>query len=415
MGKAACIQIVVLLAAAWMPAAADDRPAAEKAPAAKPKLLEAIRKAPDISAAGQAYVAARNTGRKDPEVYKAYIQRLLELGEPRMAFITATELTRLEPDNGVAWGVIGYTHACAGKMALAYAALVKAAALAPDNIGILSNVGLLSVWEQKSPGIDEVPAAAKESMSSNGGDWSTRESYTNGRTEAEAAYEARVGRIKRMKERAEKAQAAYEEVKARHKDLADRYEVLREQARTYEAEYNDSVAKIDEYKRKMALTGRDTDEATLNELYLRNLALRRKTAYNELNRVRREMAPLKRAYQKGRRVVERAKQEADRAKEAADFAERTVPKLTWKPPAVNGRVVTEGSVRPKAGPKTKPPATKPADQAAFKLRMAKMMMDNRHYEKAAAMLKEIVDQYPDSDEAVEAEKLLDKIKLLVSP
>jgi len=44
MGKAACIQIVVLLAAAWMPAAADDQPAAEKpAPAAKPKLLDKIK------------------------------------------------------------------------------------------------------------------------------------------------------------------------------------------------------------------------------------------------------------------------------------------------------------------------------------------------------------------------------------
>src|SRR3954462_9556895 len=74
---------------------------------------EKIREAATPSQAVEAYAAAAPgvSGDDLNAVERAYVRRMIDFGLPEMAEAQAAELTRHTPDDGVAWGVLGFMSA----------------------------------------------------------------------------------------------------------------------------------------------------------------------------------------------------------------------------------------------------------------------------------------------------------------
>jgi hypothetical protein len=106
----------------------------------------AIQQAPDPSAVISAYANALSQERNNPELYNAYVSRMVDLGLPEMAYHQAQTLTTLQSDNGLGWGVVAYVDARRAQMPEAIAAINQAGQYAPDNKFVQHTAGELVAW-----------------------------------------------------------------------------------------------------------------------------------------------------------------------------------------------------------------------------------------------------------------------------
>jgi hypothetical protein len=68
--------------------------------------IQAIQQAPDPSAVVAAYGNGIALAPNDPKLHEAYVARMVDMGLPEMAYHQAQILTTLQPNNGLAWGVV---------------------------------------------------------------------------------------------------------------------------------------------------------------------------------------------------------------------------------------------------------------------------------------------------------------------
>lgn len=108
--------------------------------------IQAIQQAPDPSAVITAYANAFAQERNSPELYNAYVSRMVDLGLPEMAYHQAQTLTALQSDNGLGWGVVAYVDARRAQMPEAIAAINLAGQYAPDDKFIQHTAGELVAW-----------------------------------------------------------------------------------------------------------------------------------------------------------------------------------------------------------------------------------------------------------------------------
>jgi len=120
--------------------------AASAAPLGEDDALQAIQQAPDPSAAVAAYADGAALDRNDPKLDEAYVTRMVDLGLPELAYHQAQSLTTLEPNNGVAWGVVAYVDARRGQMPEAVDAINRAGQLAPNQEFVLRTAGEILAW-----------------------------------------------------------------------------------------------------------------------------------------------------------------------------------------------------------------------------------------------------------------------------
>ena len=108
--------------------------------------IRAIRRAEDPREALSAYAKGCSISRLNAELHTAHVRRMLQFGRPETAYYPAQAAVRLEPENGMAWGVLGYVHGKRHRLEEALAAAVRAAKYAPDDNSILHNAGQLVAW-----------------------------------------------------------------------------------------------------------------------------------------------------------------------------------------------------------------------------------------------------------------------------
>ena len=70
--------------------------------------IQAIQQAADPSAVIAAYGSGLAITTTDPRLHEAYVTRMVDMGLPEMAYHQAETLTTLQPNNGLAWGVVAY-------------------------------------------------------------------------------------------------------------------------------------------------------------------------------------------------------------------------------------------------------------------------------------------------------------------
>ena len=108
--------------------------------------IQAMQQASDPSAAVTAYANGIATDRNNPKIYAAYVNKMIELGLPELAYRQAEYLTGLDSNNGLGWGVVAYVDARRGQMPEAISAIVLAGQFAPENAFVQRTAGELAAW-----------------------------------------------------------------------------------------------------------------------------------------------------------------------------------------------------------------------------------------------------------------------------
>jgi len=155
---AACAAIIcVLLLSIHLaaPAAAAESPATAPAKATGAAsfadLIEVIKTEKDPSLVLRAYTKACAIDRLNPQLNSVYMRRMLRLGRPRAAYMSARILVKQDEDAGLAWALIGYMLGRSNKYLDAMTATARALEFNSDDPSILNNAGQLAAWFDNAP------------------------------------------------------------------------------------------------------------------------------------------------------------------------------------------------------------------------------------------------------------------------
>ncbi|MFB3894655.1 MAG: hypothetical protein ACE15C_21855, partial [Phycisphaerae bacterium] len=114
-------------------------------------LLKAVQSAQDPSAAVLAYANALAVDRGNVKLHEAYIRKMVGFGTPEMAYSQAQMLVALDPNNGLAWGVIAYVSAKRGDAVPALSDIALAVQNLPDDPFIQRTTAQLVAWYDSKP------------------------------------------------------------------------------------------------------------------------------------------------------------------------------------------------------------------------------------------------------------------------
>jgi hypothetical protein len=183
----------VLAAAAPLLAQAAADPPQPAAPAEQPAdqgaLLNSIRQAPDPSAAINAYAKAQATAPDDLAVERAYVERMVSFGLPEMAETQAQDITRRDPNHGLAWAVVAYMNAKRKQTAAALTAITVAVKRAPDDAFVLRSAGELVAWYDTRADKAQIPESVKQWTEAMRSDLAQREAYADAYKQARESYQ----------------------------------------------------------------------------------------------------------------------------------------------------------------------------------------------------------------------------------
>jgi hypothetical protein len=120
--------------------------------------IQTIQQAPDPSAAVTAFADGVAVDRNNPQLYEAFVHRLVDLGLPELAFHQAQMLIGLEPTNGLGWAVAGYVDARRGRMPDAVSEISKAGQYAPESQFVQRTAGEVVAWYDFKADKSQLPA-----------------------------------------------------------------------------------------------------------------------------------------------------------------------------------------------------------------------------------------------------------------
>ena len=114
-------------------------------------LIKIIKTDDDPSVVLRSYTRACALNRMDPELNSAYMRRMLLLGRPRAAYMSARILSAQDADAALAWAMIGYMMGRSNKYLDALTATARALEFNSDDPSILNNAGQLAAWFDNAP------------------------------------------------------------------------------------------------------------------------------------------------------------------------------------------------------------------------------------------------------------------------
>ena len=150
--------------------------------------IQAVQQAPDPSAAIAAFANGFAADRNSPQLYDAYVSRMVELGLPEMAYHQAQTLTALQANNGLAWGVVAYVDARRGQMPEAISAVNLAGQFTPNNTFVQHTAGELVAWYDLKADKSTVAQNAKDGLEKLRGLLDKRPAFSEAYNTARKAY-----------------------------------------------------------------------------------------------------------------------------------------------------------------------------------------------------------------------------------
>ena len=158
-------------------------------PATTAAAIQAIQQAPDPSAAVAAYGSGLAIAPNDPQLHDAYVARMVDMGLPEMAFHQAQTLTTLQPNNGLAWGVVAYVDARRGQMPEAVSAINLAGQFASSNKFVAHTAGEILAWYDLKADKAKLPDNAKDALTRIRGLLNKQPAFTESYDVARKAYQ----------------------------------------------------------------------------------------------------------------------------------------------------------------------------------------------------------------------------------
>jgi hypothetical protein len=158
-------------------------------PATTAAAIQAIQQAPDPSAAVAAYGSGLAIAPNDPNLHEAYVARMVEMGLPEMAFHQAHTLATLQPNNGLAWGVLAYVDARRSQMPEAVSAINLAGQFAATNKFVAHTAGEILAWYDIKADKSKLPDNAKDGLTRIRGLLDKQPAFTEAYDTARKAYQ----------------------------------------------------------------------------------------------------------------------------------------------------------------------------------------------------------------------------------
>jgi hypothetical protein len=406
------------------PAAADEaapekttteKPAAKELSAEEARQLEEqvakIERAIKPGEAAAAYTAARTIDRKSPKVYRAYIRWMLRYGLPQIAYPAANELVRLDREDGLAWGVIGYMLGRQNRLAEAGRALVRAAEAEETNKGVMNNLGILSGWYDSDPQAkQQLPSEVTAALYAHKKEWSKQEGFERGHKRASAIVKKREEEKRKWEQRIAEAKKDLEPLRKEIDELLREYHDAR---RDWEHHRN----RRNSHQRDLNDVNRQIDERRKDDKNTRDLEKRRNRLRDDINDEEKEM---RKHADRGRDIDRKGRDRRgdyeEKRAELRKLEHESRQALTegrlafpWTPPAVNGAIVPQ---RENFVMKALPGRVFTGDEearAAKRLQIAKLYLKNKLPEKARELLQDIVDRWEESEAGKEAKVLLESL------
>src|SRR5664280_1117071 len=157
--------------------------------------IQAIQQAPDPSAVVAAYGNGIALAPNDPKLHEAYVARMVDLGLPEMAYHQAQILTTLQPNNGLAWGVVAYVDARRGQMPEAVSAINLAGQFASSNKFVVHTAGEIIAWYDVKADKTKLPDNAKDGLTRVRGLVDKQPAFTEAYDTARKAYQGQTSEV----------------------------------------------------------------------------------------------------------------------------------------------------------------------------------------------------------------------------
>ncbi len=389
-----------------MPAAtATAEPATDLATTSIVALIVSIRDAKDVATAATNYSKARAIDKDDTEVHDEYMKKMLTFGHPKIAAYPAMELKRLQAKNGTAWAVMGYNDAKKGKYLPAFLSTMRGMQLLPDNPGIQNNAGVLLAWYETRHLKPKLTADLKTVLSQNSAKWLEKAKYAEAYSKCKSQFAAREERMAKLKAEVTPAEEAAKAAARESSQATDRY---RKYARAIAGLEDDMRDLRRAYERASRSSKTDTKtEKKRRKKLMAEVQSRIKPYKKKMESLEKASRSVRKEAAEKAQIFSKAKMALAKAKTALKAEESIKPSLTWIPPAVDGVITPEDPNPPNfaahTGPTSKP---SPLSLADVRLKMAKLLLQNKRADKAIAILEAIIKDYPDSKAANEAGELL---------
>jgi tetratricopeptide (TPR) repeat protein len=358
-----------------------------------------------------AYARGCAVDRSRPEIHNAYLRRMLTFGLPQIAYYPARVLVTMEPDNGTAWGVVGYMHGRRGELDKALSATLQAVQLAREDPSILHNAGQLTAWYDHEIEPPKIPDRSKRALARVREELAKAPAFAKAYGTIESAYQRRAALAKEFDQKIAAADAEVLtlerlalEIDRKLRDLADEIEYRQDLIDGLRRElqpagwgyYVDPYGRIISYPRYGPRRGDvrariREQERIIDELKLKIRVLRRegRDVLADLKRKRSDLEGLRKQMKQALAAVER--------------------RFRWDPPAVDGVVTDELEQFPPA-PTTTRSVPEDAESAAEKrLDMARLYLRHDLHDKAVEILRAIIKNYGSTKASEQARQLLDTL------
>ena len=377
--------------------------------------IRIIKTDKDPSVVLRAYTKGCGLNRMDPELNSVYMRRMLLLGRPRAAYMSARILSAQDSDAGLAWAMIGYMLGRSNKYLDALTATARGLEFNSDDPSILNNAGQLAAWFDNAPRPPKLGDREKRIMDKLKDKFQKSQVYKDAYARINSIYVTCKSQRADLDAKLTKAETAYN--KARTEELIGRADIKRINAQIIQQ--NEKLDDLEKELRKNRNRLYAVDENG-NYYYSRRAVLDEHariqrsidTTQSKKDALRKEGAPIVPKIRIATAQGAKLRKDIGTYRTALKGIKPAILRqLRWDPPAVDGVFTAETThLPPRIKPSTRPSMkiidTSPEAAAAKKLKVAKLYASNEKFERAKEIILEIVEKYPKTKAAAQAKALL---------
>ena len=347
---------------------------------------------------------ACSVDRDDRSVNRAYLSRMLKFGQVQKAVYAARRLLKLNGNDGLAAATLAYYEADRGYLQLAFPEAIRAAALLPEDPGVMYNAGALAAWYEHQKEPLTISREIRQVMREDLPGWMDEPAFAESYhliDERMTAYEAQTAA----------AETEIDEINAEIRPIENRIEDLTDDADYY-------TDKIDGYKDRIRDLTREMRENTTSSLrddYLREQISKYREWIRDaernrdplLDRIKDERRKIN-ALEADRREAERELVQIERGMKGL-FGTEDDRIILWELPLIDGqRIDLEALRATREGAAREARRTPSGDtsKGGKAMQLAKQYIRAGRKDLAIPLLEEVIALDPDSDLAAEADRLL---------
>jgi hypothetical protein len=201
--------------------------------------IRAIAVTNDLREATGLYASVATRAGRSRELHEVFMRKMLEMELPNRASGAARALVRIDPNNGMAWGVLGYYDTNKDQVARGFKETIEAVALMPHDSNLLYNLGQAAAWYDLEGAKARFDSGAVATLEQHRALWSQNGAFQEG-----------LNRIERGKQHHE---ALIAEVEDEIEEIADEVGDLSERHEEIQDELADVRARIDDIERLVAI------------------------------------------------------------------------------------------------------------------------------------------------------------------